>query len=445
MQCWDDEQVDATRTINRIINGIFHHPAQRMMGEDGAADGRRIMFGVVEKWWRNVDQNELRRKLSRAGVQNMENHLEGVHDTGHGCGKPLGMAKNAGNPSSSPLGGAASGLMGALAGAAGQAGGGASGIEKFAEEAVGGGALGGLVGALAGGVGGGLLSGAFNNGREEGQTRSFASEGRTQDGGYQQRYTEVGRSGNQYAQAQYSETQLPAGGRETDYQRFQQQGEYGAGFEERIEARPTYGGGYEQTTERIYQRAGEVETETWREGRTADGHRYHEAHPEIRSERRGSGSSSDSDRKKHRHKNKHHSQGEREEQREDYIAPSSGYGETFEERRHEREFEAQPSYGREEPRREFDEPAFRSEGFRGNLFEAQREGFGNRFDEQREGYGSREHNNEAGWGQENTREEYQEERREEEYREAQREEEFRDEVREEEYREERSEGGGWFN
>src|SRR5205814_6095800 len=24
--CWDDERIDANRTINRIINGVFHHP-----------------------------------------------------------------------------------------------------------------------------------------------------------------------------------------------------------------------------------------------------------------------------------------------------------------------------------------------------------------------------------------------------------------------------------
>ena len=472
MQCWDDERVDPTRTINRIINGVFHHPAQRMMGEDGAADGRRMMFGVVEQWWRSANQDELRRKLSREGVQNMENHLEGVHDTGHGCGKPLGMAKNVGGPSS-PIGQAAGGLMGALTGAAGQ-GGGATGIEKFAEEAVGGGALGGLVGALAGGVGGSLLSGAFggsSSSRQEPETSSFASSGRTHEGGYQQSYTELGRSGDQYAQAQYSETQLPGGGRETDYQQFQQRGnEYGSGFEERTEQRPTYGGGYEQTTERIYQTPSEVETETWREGRTADGRHYHEAHPEIRSERRGgsdSGSDDSSGRRKHHHK-KQHGRGESGEVRgEDYIAPSSNayggggaYGEppraeTFEERRHEREFESQPAgYSeREAPRRAFED-----------------EGFGNRFQEQPRGeaaYGSgaREHGNEAGWGEERVREdvfggerrgggygerqeetrvdEYREEVREEEYREEVREEEYREEVSEEAYREETSEGGGW--
>jgi hypothetical protein len=450
-----------------------------MMGEDGAADGRRLMFGVVEQWWRGANQDELRRKLSRDGVENMENHLEGVHDTGHGCGKPLGMARNiGGGASSGPMGEAASGLMGAIAGAAGGGGafgiekltegamgmdGGASGVEKFAEEAVGGGALGGLVGALAGGVGGGLLSGAFG-GREEPETRSFSSRGRTQEGGYQQSYTEFGRSGNQYAQAQFSETQLPGGRRETDYQRFQQQGEYGSGFEQRTESRPTYGGGFEQTTERIYQRPGEVETETWREGRTADGRHYHEAQPEFRSERKDSSSDSDDSGHKKHHKKKHHGHSEREE-REDYIAPG-GYGagfggqrgETFEERRHEREFESQPSYGYEPPRREIEER---------NEFSV--EGFGNRLEGQGLGYGSHEFGNEAGWGnegareervaeerreeyQEERREEYQEEQREEyqeeqreEYQEERREEQYREEVREEEYREERSEGGGWFS
>lgn len=466
MQCWDDERIDPNRTIDRIVHGVFHHPAQRMMGEDGAADGRRLMFGVVEQWWRSANQDELRRKLSRDGVQNMENHLEGVHDTGHGCGKPLGMARNIGGSggfSSGPAGEVASGLMGALAGAAGQGGGafgfeklaegamgiggGASGVEKFAEEAVGGGALGGLVGALAGGVGGGLLSGAFSD-REEPETRSFASEGHTREGGYQQSYTEFAHSGNQYAQARYSETQLPGGGRKTDYQRFQQHGDYGSGFEQRTEASPTYGGGFEQTTERVYQRPGEVETETWREGRTADGRHYHESRPEFRNERKDSSSDSDDSGHKKHHKKKHHGYSEREE-REDYIAPG-GYGgrlseqrgETFEERRHEREFESQPSYGYEAPRGEFKEQN-----------EFGRERFENRFEGQTEGYGSREFGNEAGWGNERAREvmdaekreDYQEEVREEEYREVIREEEYRKEVREGGYREERSEGGGWLS
>lgn len=48
MACWDDERIDPTRTINRIIDGVFHHAAQRNFGDDGAVDGRPLMFGVVE-------------------------------------------------------------------------------------------------------------------------------------------------------------------------------------------------------------------------------------------------------------------------------------------------------------------------------------------------------------------------------------------------------------
>ena len=43
--CWDDERVDPNRTISRIINGVFNHPALRDYGDDGAVDGRRQMFG----------------------------------------------------------------------------------------------------------------------------------------------------------------------------------------------------------------------------------------------------------------------------------------------------------------------------------------------------------------------------------------------------------------
>ncbi|KAE8321246.1 heterokaryon incompatibility protein Het-C-domain-containing protein [Aspergillus sergii] len=64
MECWDSEDIDITRTLDRIIVGVFHHPALREYGEDGAADVRQIMF-----------------------------HTEGVHDTGHGCGKPLVLRK----------------------------------------------------------------------------------------------------------------------------------------------------------------------------------------------------------------------------------------------------------------------------------------------------------------------------------------------------------------
>ena len=87
------------------------------MGEDGAVDGRRLMFGVIESWWRSKDQQEqyeLRRQLSRDGVMNGENHKEGVQDSGHGCGKPLGMAKS--DISKDIGGGAGSGVAGAMMG-----------------------------------------------------------------------------------------------------------------------------------------------------------------------------------------------------------------------------------------------------------------------------------------------------------------------------------------
>jgi hypothetical protein len=77
MQCWDDGRIDPTRTINRIINGVFHHPAQRNMGDDGAADCRRLMFSVVEQWWRSANQQDLRQQLSREGVQRGLNHKPG--------------------------------------------------------------------------------------------------------------------------------------------------------------------------------------------------------------------------------------------------------------------------------------------------------------------------------------------------------------------------------
>ena len=477
--CWDDERIDPTRTINRIINGVFHHPAQRSMGEDGAMDGRRLMFGIVEGWWRSKDQQEqyeLRRQLSRDGVMNGENHKEGVQDTGHGCGKPIGMAnsglsKGVGGGAGSGVAGAVMGELSSALGSGDQGGYGGlsnSGLGKFAEEAVGGGAFGGIVGALAGGVGGSLLSGF---GGEE--TKSYANQGYTPQGNYQQNYTEVSHEGNQYAQAQYSETALPGGGRQTDYQRYQQQESgYGAGFEQRTETRPTYGGGYEQTNERIYERpGGEIETETWREGRTADGRHYHEA--EHHRDRRGSGSDSDGSYKKYgkHHKKKHHgSDSEDENDRpQQYVPPGGpefGYGEPprerFEERRGgygeppmERFEERKGGYG-EPPRERFEEPPRQQYGGyseRRDVYEEPSRGFGgaaagfgaggivggiagafgaNEFEERREDYeepprqeyGGFGGGNEAGWGE-------------------------REEEREEEYREEREEeeegGGGWFS
>ncbi|ESZ99051.1 NIMA-interacting protein TinC [Sclerotinia borealis F-4128] len=413
ISCWDDESIDPERTIDRIIHGVFHHPALRNYGDDGASDGRQLMFRVVEEWWRNKDgdeQDELRRKLSREGVEEGENHLEGVHDTGHGCGAPLKMSKSGPDMSSNPLanemmGGLAS-AMGGNGGSSGLGGQSSAGISKFAEEAVGGGALGGIFGALAGGVGGSLLSGFLGGGKEEARS----TEGYNSQGNYEQSYTEIGHSGDRYAQAEYTQEQLPNGGRRTDYQQYGQQGGQGAGFEQISEQRRSYGGGYEETNERIYERPdGRVETETWREGETADGRHYHEAehHREERS-----GSDGDSDNSERRRHGKHH--------RKHHNRRGSGSNEGS-----DRPQEYVPE--REERRERFEEPPRQEYGGYGQ--QREQGGFGGlaeRFGGMGFGGGGGDHGNEGGWGE---REREGEGEREEEYQ--------------EERREERREGHGW--
>ncbi|KAF3180938.1 hypothetical protein TWF751_010153 [Orbilia oligospora] len=96
MEAWDDEGVDVDRLMTRIVNGVLYHPAQRDQGEDGAEEGRRVMFSSVEDWWNSMPDDvkeEHRRWLSREGVENGENH-QGQLDTGHGCGGPLSMHNN---------------------------------------------------------------------------------------------------------------------------------------------------------------------------------------------------------------------------------------------------------------------------------------------------------------------------------------------------------------
>jgi hypothetical protein len=456
MACWDDERVDPDRTITRIIEGVFHHPAQRDLGQDGAIDGRRLMFGVVEQWWQSQDrreQNGLQRQLSRDGVMNGENHKEGVHDSGHGCGKPLQMQKNA--PGGSAAGGlAAAGIMGelssALGGGSGSGGfggtgyGGNSGSDefgKFAAEAAGGGALGGLVGALAGGVGGGLLSGAFGGG----ETETSSSQRYTSDGGYQQEYTEVAHGGSQYGQAQYSETQYSGGRQETDYQRYQQSGDQGVGFQQHTETRPTLGGGYEESVQRTYERPDGVETETWREGRTSEGRHYEAEHHRQRRGSNGSDDSDGSEKKKKHHKSKHDSDSEDEygDRPKRYSGGGAGYGggygageyrepqrEQYQERRNEYE-EPRREYGGgqygesrggyDAPRQEYGGGGYEAprQEYGGGGYEAPRQEYGGggyeaprqEYSRPAGGYGEPDipaafEGNEAGWGQERRDDEY---------------------------------------
>ncbi|KAI1771141.1 Het-C-domain-containing protein [Hypoxylon cercidicola] len=255
MEAWDDEGIDIDRLMNRIISGVLHHPAQRDMGEDGARDGREIMFRSIEEWWSEMDEgakDEYRQKLSRDGVQNGENHKEGVEDSGHGCGKPLGMHKNFGqggtmedriaNTAASAI---VEGVTGGISGFVNTQSGGQVNLPSFGNQessSSGGGIL--------GAIGSSLLGGAFKSD----ETQSYGSRRQADDGSYSESRTEYGRSGDRYGQAEYSESRQSGGGEANEYRRYEQDDDgRGFGYEERNESRPNYGGGYEERTERRYE------------------------------------------------------------------------------------------------------------------------------------------------------------------------------------------------
>lgn len=258
MEAIDDENVDIERTCNRIISGVLHHPAQRAQGEDGAEDGRALMFRSVEEWWSGMDrgqQDEYRRKLSREGVERGDNHKEGVHDTGHGhgCAGKLGMHKQFGSDGPQSMEDkiatqAAGAIMGGLTG----------GISDMVSQSTGGKVRlptsdkptqgGGLLGAASS-----LLSGAFS----AGETDTYESRPHQDaDGGITQTIEQYGRSadGRRFEQAELTDTRY-ADGRETkDFQRFEQREdgrgrEQGYGFEERVESYH----GQQRTEERHWQ------------------------------------------------------------------------------------------------------------------------------------------------------------------------------------------------
>ncbi|KAL8732439.1 MAG: hypothetical protein Q9181_003959 [Wetmoreana brouardii] len=399
--CWDDERIDIDRTITRIVNGVFHHPSLRDYGNDGAVDGRGLMFGVVQQWWGSKDERErqiLRDQLSRNGVEQGRNHKPGVQDSGHGCGKPLGMPTMKTAQSSGAIGGlAAGGVLGEITSAlAGESkydsgytgerlpsqGGGSSGIGKFAGEAVGGGAIGGIVGGIVGGVGGDLLGDAFGGSKAQKQT--YSKQRYDDDGSYTQSVTETGYSHPQYgseqeryAQAEYSETSYSGGGQRQEYQRYQQDDRsgvsgYGAYGEQVIrESRPTYGGGYEQRTETRFEGpAGEWQSEVRKEGRDEEGEYYRKT--EHHGGKKYGSDSDDSGKKKHKKgkKDKHHKKhdsdssdderkgggysggyDEREEYGAEYGERREEYGGGYGERREEYGGGYGGGYG-QEPRRE---------------------------------------------------------------------------------------------
>ncbi|KAJ4366319.1 hypothetical protein N0V83_007955 [Neocucurbitaria cava] len=271
VQCWDGA-ADSEETIDRIINAVFHHPAAVNASRDrSVVQGRQIMFDTVRKWWESHDreqQRSLQQKLSREGVQRGENHKPDVHDKGHGCGKPLGMANDFGGSSGGRGGNQqvqqATNQVGNLVG-----------------EAVGGGALGGLVGGLVGGIGGSLLGDAF--GGDEKKSQQQESYG--QDGSYTQSYTETGRhqassygDSSRVGQAQYQQTQYPGGGRREEYDR-QEQDERGGSYsyQQKVETSSYSGsGGYERREERRVQQGDEWRSEEKREGFDRSGEYYSE-------------------------------------------------------------------------------------------------------------------------------------------------------------------------
>ncbi|KAI9842070.1 MAG: hypothetical protein M1837_007495 [Sclerophora amabilis] len=332
--CWDDERIDVNRTLDRVVNGVFHHPALCNYGDDGAVDGRRMMFGVVEEWWGQKSEGarrDLREQLSRDGVQQGRNHKAGVHDSGHGCGKPLGMP-NAKTASSSgaiggiPTGDVLSGLSQALDSGSGSGGrqgggrGGKSGVGKVADEAVGGGALGGLVGGFVGGVGASLLGGAF--GGDESDKKKHVKDSYGNDGSHTKSYVETGHKkkkskddDERYGQAQYSQTSYPGGGHREEFREYEQrQSGHGSGggygFQGSQESRPTHGGGFEQVTEQRYEhQGGGWQSETRHENWSASGE--YTTHKSEHKSHKKSDSDSDDDRKKkekkHKQKKKHDS------------------------------------------------------------------------------------------------------------------------------------------
>jgi len=268
VQCWDG-QADPEQTIDRIIQAVFHHPACVGATRDRTvAQGRQIMFDTVGQWWNNQNKQSLRRKLSREGVENGQNHKADVHDKGHGCGKPLGMANNissfGGKGGSNPQIQQATDQVGKLAG-----------------EAVGGGALGGLVGGLVGGIGGSLLGGAFGEEEKKGRRQ----EGYGQDGSYKQSYSETGRhqassrgDSDRYGHAEYQETQYPSGGRREEYSRQEQDGRGGSySYQQTVQTSSYSGsGGYERREERRVQHGDEWRSEETREGFNRSGEYYSE-------------------------------------------------------------------------------------------------------------------------------------------------------------------------
>jgi hypothetical protein len=259
MDAIDDEGTDVDRLLDDIVDGVLHHPAQRDLGSRKVQEGRHRFFKGVEEWWEQMgdgQREEYRGKLTRDGVQNGENHKEGVVDTGHGhgCAGKLKMRKlYGGGPETleDKIAGAAAdaifkGATGALSGMVEQNTGYKMPSSSRKEEKEEGGLSGFLNQASS------ILGGAFGDKDTERQSSSR----REDDGSYTRTEVEYGRHGDRYGQAEYSQTQHPDGSERQEYRRYEQQdssdGRHtgGYGYEERTETHQSYSGGYERRTER---------------------------------------------------------------------------------------------------------------------------------------------------------------------------------------------------
>lgn len=250
MEAIDDEGADIDRVCSRIIHGVLHHPAQRDQGQDGAREGREMMFRSVEEWWNGMSddaKDEYRRKLSRNGVKNGENHKEGVHDTGHGhgCSGKLSMHKQFGQGGDQSV---EDRIASAAAGAI--IGGVTSGVSDFVSGQTGGRVNlpdsnepnkgGGLLGNVSS-----LLEGALDKNSSSYESRPH----RDNDGGVSQTYGQYGRSddGRRYEQAEYTETRYDDGRERQEYRRTEQREDSHHSYESssyRREETQSYGGGY---------------------------------------------------------------------------------------------------------------------------------------------------------------------------------------------------------
>ncbi|KAI0810190.1 NIMA-interacting protein tinc [Xylaria sp. FL0064] len=388
MEAWDDENVDVERTLNRIISGVLHHPAQRHMGEDGAEDGRALMFRSVEEWWNEMDdgaKDEYRQKLSREGVQNGQNHKEGVHDTGHGCGKPLGMQKNFGGSGSveDRIAGAAAGaifegITGGISNVVDSETGGQIKLPGGSGE--GGGGSESFGGGLLGQIGSSLLGGGFK--KEE--SESFESR-QYNDNSYSESRTEYGRSEDRYGQANVTETQYSSGGERAEYSRYEQDNSgRGYGYQERVETRPSYSGGYEERTERRYESNDDSyeESSGWRRRQDDDGGSGREERSEYgRSDNYGR-----QEREDYGRSDEYGRQERQEYGRSDNYGRSDEYGRSDNDGREERQdYNRSEVYGRNE--RDEDESGGGG-GFLGQIIDR----VGEEFDD-----GNRRRRDDSGW------------------------------------------------